>query len=74
MSHGAMRTTGYFADEQVPTRHAASRHYGDPEGDAPHVCDFCSPEPATTALPSSRRHSARVRRWGAQEAEWNPES
>jgi hypothetical protein len=74
MSHGVMQTSGYFADEQVPARHTASRHYGDPDGVAPHACEFCSPEPETIALPTGGRHRADVRPWGAQEAEWNPES
>jgi hypothetical protein len=74
MSHSAMRTSGYFSDEQVPAQHAASRHYGAADGDAPHVCEFCSPETKTITAAPRGRHSAGVRRWGSQEAEWHPES
>ena len=75
MSHGAMQTSGYFTDERVPARHAASRRYGDSDSDAPHECEFCSPEPEPIALPSAGgRHGAGVRRWGAQEEAWKPES
>jgi hypothetical protein len=80
MSHGVVQTSGsYFADEQMPGRHSAARHYGDSDGEAPHVCEFCSPEPEVVAPAPSRstggggRHSAGVRRWGSQEAVWNPE-
>ncbi|HEV3172829.1 MAG TPA: hypothetical protein VGZ32_20955 [Actinocrinis sp.] len=77
MSNSVLWTSVYFADERVPARHAASsaaRHYGAPDGDAPHECEFCSPEPQTIAVLPSGRHGAGVRPWGAQEAEWNPES
>jgi hypothetical protein len=74
MSQSATRTSGYFADGRASARHAASRYYGDPDGDAPHACEFCSPEPETIALRPTGRHSAGVRPWGAQEEAWKPES
>jgi hypothetical protein len=77
MSHGAVQASGYFADERLPGRHAAARRYGASDGDAPHMCEFCSPEPEPVEPAPSRaggRHTAGVRRWGSQEAAWNPES
>ena len=37
MSQGVMHTSGRHA--------AAPRHYGSSDGEAPHECEFCSPEP-----------------------------
>lgn len=36
MSQGIMHTSGRHA--------AAPRHYGSSDGEAPHECEFCSPE------------------------------
>jgi hypothetical protein len=81
MSQGVMHTSGRHS--------AAPRHYGSPDGGAPHECEFCSPEPRI-APPGPRDAGSRptvpggvvdedVRRWLSAQPEfkeqpWSPES
>lgn len=81
MSQGVMHTSG---------RHAsAPRHYGSPDGQGPHQCEFCSPEPGIVppgpldsgAWPTAPNGGLDedVRRWLSAQPEfkerpWSPES